>query len=101
LKVTENIAASAIGRELDSDEKLLWTDVPDPRRMMVPTIPIWNCLAVLMNAYSLIFIFYTTPGGRMQNVQGPGGLLEGVLTWFLILSIALGLGTLICGSWER
>ncbi len=100
LTITENRDASnMIERELDSDEKLLWADVPEARRMMIPAIPI-VLFGLGWNAFIINFIYMWNNG--QQNVQGPGGLfgMQGILgNMFFIPFIAVGIGTLVAPIW--
>lgn len=98
-KMDTSTASSVIEQELDSDEKLLWSDVPDARRMMLPAIPI-VLFGLGWNAFMINFIYMWNNG--QQNVQGPGGLfgMQGILgNMFFIPFIAVGLGTLLAPFW--
>lgn len=99
LNMNENNSADTVERELDSDEKLLWSGVPDSRRMMLPAIPVF-LFGLGWNAFMINFIYMWNSG--QPNVQGPGGLfgMQGILgNMFFIPFIAIGLGTLATPFW--
>ena len=91
--------ANAIAPELDSDEKLLWSGLPNWNRMMLPAIPV-VLFGIGWNAFMINFIFMVSNGP--QNVQGPGGLFgrQGILAnLFFLPFIAVGIGTLTAPIW--